>query len=58
MTGEAMQATVFARDRLAAGMAMTGPAMIQEDGTTTIVPPGFTAHVGAAGEIVIEEDKT
>ncbi|HXT80283.1 MAG TPA: hydantoinase/oxoprolinase family protein [Acetobacteraceae bacterium] len=56
-TGEAMQASVFARDALAVGSSIAGPAMIQEDGTTTIVPPGFTARIDAGGEIVIEEDR-
>jgi hypothetical protein len=30
--------------------------VIIEDGTSTILPAGFTAHVAADGEIIIEED--
>ena len=34
---------------------MTGPAVIVEDGTSTIVPSGYTARIGAGDDIVIEE---
>ena len=34
---------------------MTGPAVIVEDGTSTIVPTGYAARIGAGDDIVIEE---
>jgi N-methylhydantoinase A/oxoprolinase/acetone carboxylase beta subunit len=40
---------------LQAGASLTGPAIIIEAGTSTIVPPGFSARVGAAGELLIED---
>ena len=35
--------------------ALAGPAVIVEDGTSTIVPSGYTARIGAGDDIVIEE---
>ena len=54
-TGETHDAAVYARATLRPGQCMAGPAAIVEDGTTTIVPPGFLACIAAEGEIVIEE---
>jgi len=54
-TGETNTAAVFLRTALRPGHRMSGPASIVEDGTTTIIPPGFTAHIAAGGEIVIED---
>ena len=50
-TGEAVQAAVFARASLPPGACISGPAVIVEDGTSTIVPPGLVARVAAAGEL-------
>ena len=36
-------------------MALDGPALIVEDGTTTVVPQGFTARINALGQIVLED---
>jgi N-methylhydantoinase A len=54
-TGETYVAAMFLRSALQPGQSVAGPAAIVEDGTTTIVPPGFTARVAAGGDIVIEE---
>ncbi|HUN40544.1 MAG TPA: hydantoinase/oxoprolinase family protein [Acetobacteraceae bacterium] len=54
-TGETHTAAVFSRAALRPGHWMTGPAAIVEDGTTTIIPPCFTARIAAGGEIVIED---
>jgi N-methylhydantoinase A len=53
-TGEIGTAQVHARNALAPGAIVIGPAVILEDGTTTIVPAGRTARIGADFEIVIE----
>lgn len=53
-TGELVTAEVHVRNALRPGMTMTGPAVILEDGTTTIIPTGRTAWIGADSEIVIE----
>ncbi|MGE0418374.1 MAG: hydantoinase/oxoprolinase family protein [Acetobacteraceae bacterium] len=55
-TGTTVQAAVHARVDLRPGHRVPGPAAIVEEGTTTILPAGFTARIAAGGEIVIEGD--
>lgn len=45
---------VFARADLAPGDYMEGPALIQEEQTTTLVSKTFIAHIAANGYIVLE----
>jgi len=45
---------VYARDRLPADAALEGPALIEEAGTTTVVPPGFRAGVDAHANLILE----
>ena len=47
----AQDAVVIERAALAPGVAVTGPALITEDETTTFVVAGFTATLNAAGDI-------
>jgi N-methylhydantoinase A len=47
-------APVYRRDVLTAGAEITGPAIIAEDETTTIVLAGFTARLNAVGYIVMQ----
>jgi N-methylhydantoinase A len=54
-SGETTDAAVYSRAALQVGARLAGPAIIVEAGTSTIVPPGFTACVGAAGELLIED---
>jgi N-methylhydantoinase A/oxoprolinase/acetone carboxylase beta subunit len=42
------------RDRLATDHVIQGPAVIEESGSTTIVPPGWTAKVIGLGELMLE----
>jgi len=53
-TGEANEAALHERVALAPGMTVPGPALIVEDGTTTIVPSGFTARVNILGQLILE----
>ena len=53
-TGEMVTAEVHARTALKPGATVNGPAVILEDGTTTVIPSGRFAWIGADGEIVIE----
>ena len=46
---------VHRRDALAAGEVLTGPAIIEQLDTTTVVPPGFAVRVTAAGALVLTE---
>lgn len=54
-SGAREQAAIYERTALRPGMAFDGPALIVEDGTTTVVPRGFTAHLNAASQIVLED---
>ena len=53
-TGEGVTAAVYARAGLPVGATLIGPAAIVEAGTTTILPSGHTARVGADGELILE----
>jgi N-methylhydantoinase A len=54
-SGEAVDASVFVRTTLPKGARIAGPSVIVEDGTSTIVPTGYTACISAGDDIVIEE---
>jgi N-methylhydantoinase A len=54
-SGDTVDTAVYPRAALWAGARLAGPAVITEAGTSTIVPPGFSARVGAAGELLIED---
>ena len=45
---------VVDRERLAAGWRAEGPAIVEEAGGTTVVPPGWTVEVGASGALMCE----
>jgi N-methylhydantoinase A len=44
----------YRRAKLAPGDVLEGPAMITEYTSATLVPPGFTAHVDALANLVID----
>ena len=44
----------YARARLAPGMIIAGPAVIEQDDATPLVAPGFRARVDAAGDLILE----
>jgi N-methylhydantoinase A len=48
---------LFARDRLRAGDAIAGPAVIEEFGSTVPLPPGFSARVDDLGNLVITSQR-
>jgi N-methylhydantoinase A len=52
--GEPRRVPVYARERLPGGAALAGPAVVEEMGATTIVPPGWTAAVGDWGELMLQ----
>nr|WP_314074631.1 hydantoinase/oxoprolinase family protein [uncultured Roseococcus sp.] len=53
-TGLTQEAALHARDDLAPGALLRGPALIIEDETTTVVPAGWTARINAAEQILLE----
>jgi N-methylhydantoinase A len=52
--GGAVEVPLYRREKLVPGAVLAGPAVIAEDETSTFVSAGFTAHVDAAGCIVME----
>ena len=46
-----IEVPVYARDDLAPGMEIEGPALIAEAQTTTVISPGFDARINAIGYI-------
>jgi N-methylhydantoinase A len=44
----------YARERLAPGMAFSGPAVVDQGDATVLVAPGFTARIDSATDIVME----
>ena len=55
-SGDAQDAATYWRAALPPGARLRGPAVVQEDGTSTLVPPRFSAKLAATGELLIEED--
>jgi N-methylhydantoinase A len=47
-------AAVYLRRDLLAGQHLDGPAVVEQDDTTTLVPAGFRASVDAFGNLLIE----
>lgn len=47
---------VYAREQLAAGQVITGPALVTEAVATTYVAPGWCASVDAVGNLVLDAD--
>jgi len=54
-SGRHEKAAIHERLSLSPGMSLDGPALIVEDGTTTVVPKGFLARINALGQIVLED---
>jgi N-methylhydantoinase A len=53
-TGELVEAPAYRREALVPGSRVTGPAIIVEDDTSTVVSPSFNASINALGYIVLE----
>ena len=49
-------ASVYDRYRLGIGDTLTGPAVVEEEGSTLVVGPGATARVAASGNIIMTLD--
>jgi len=48
----------YARARLSAGMTIDGPAIVDQEDTTTLIAPGFHARVDRALNLVLERHAT
>ncbi len=55
---KALPTRFYAREDLAAGHRIEGPAVINQYDTTTVVPPGLTAEIDRFGNIVVWIDQS
>jgi N-methylhydantoinase A len=51
--GAAVRVPVYLRHRLPGRETIPGPALIEEMGATTVIPPGWAASVGPWGELTL-----
>lgn len=51
-----IDARVYDRARLLAGDTFDGPAIVQEDGSATLVPPGVRVEVQPSGHLILTVD--
>jgi N-methylhydantoinase A len=49
----AVPCPVYQRDRLRAGARFSGPALVREHGTTTVLPAGTECRVAETGELIV-----
>ena len=52
--GKAVATPVYLRDGLRAGNRVAGPALIEEEASTTVLPPGDRLRVDGFGNLDIE----
>lgn len=55
--GKAAQAAVLARDGFAAGQRLSGPAILTEPTSTTVVPPGWEAECLSTGDLMLRRNR-
>lgn len=53
-SGEWRESTVYDRELLTGGDRITGPALVTEYSSTTVLPPGCVAEVDRYGNLIIE----
>lgn len=56
--GRRVVTPIFDRDQLPPGTEMTGPAIVEEMGAVTIVPPGWRLELGGLGELHLKRERT
>ncbi len=54
--GRAVETSVFLRDLLPVDRPVPGPAIVEEDGSCTVVPPGWTLRLLPQDVLVLERD--
>lgn len=52
----AVETPVYIREVLASGQVISGPAIVEQLDTTTLIPPGSRARVHPSGSLVIETE--
>lgn len=56
--GTARETPIYRRDRLPTDTPVPGPAILEEDGATTVVPPSFTARQDRFGIMTLTKEGT
>jgi N-methylhydantoinase A len=51
--GEPIETSVFRRGDLGTSARIQGPAILQEEGSTTVLPPGWSARVDPLGNLLL-----
>ncbi|MGZ3326742.1 MAG: hydantoinase/oxoprolinase family protein [Xanthobacteraceae bacterium] len=51
--GPLIDAVLYERDRLDIGATIAGPALVEQFDATTVIPPGWNAHVDGYGNLVL-----
>jgi N-methylhydantoinase A len=54
--GETLRAKVYQRERLDVGLAISGPAIVEQLDATLVIPPGHTARVDEWKNIIVMQD--
>jgi 5-oxoprolinase (ATP-hydrolysing) len=54
MGGEERDTSLYERDLLATGAAISGPAIVRETNATTVIEPGWRARVDALRNLILE----
>ena len=52
--GEWVQASIYARERLQPGHELPGPAVVEQEDSTTLIHPGFRARVDRFLNLILE----
>lgn len=52
--GAFREAPIYDRARLPLDVEIEGPAIIEEEGSTTVLPPGWRGHVLGLGDLILE----
>ena len=53
--GERHKTAVLLRDRLREGFRFDGPAIVEEQSATTVMPPGWTLTVDSKGNLLLQK---
>jgi N-methylhydantoinase A len=52
--GRFQSTTVFEREKLPSGVGIDGPCIIEENGATSVISPGWNARIDAYGNLVLK----
>jgi N-methylhydantoinase A len=55
--GNPLQTPVYERDLIPGEEILTGPAILEENGATTVVPPGWMVRVDSSGNLLLNRGK-